>query len=286
MSAFFDLTIPEEITTFLESAKVYWKPVLKSIVILVVGLILARVLAGVLVSPWRSRMTAQARLVIRKTITYLTGLLIIVMILAEFGVNLTTLLGAAGIAGIAIGFAAQASLSNFISGIFLIWEKPFQVGDVIRVGTQAGVVDSIDLLSLTLRTFDNLAVRIPNETIVKSEVVNVTRFPIRRYDIQLGVGYDENPDHVIAVLRKLADDNKTVLQEPEPLVAFTGFGESQLDFTLGVWHEREDFLELRNSILSDIKERFAEEGIEIPFPHRVVVQQSPTGIESIATASE
>lgn len=270
----FEFEIPEQVLDFLEGAKTYWKPIVKSIAILVIGLILARVIAGILIGPWRGRMTPQAQLLIRKGTTYIAGLLIIVMIMSEFGVNLTTMIGAAGIAGIAIGFAAQTSLSNFISGLFLIWEKPFQVGDVVSVSGQKGVVDSIDLLSLTLRTFDNLSVRIPNETLVKTEVINITRFPIRRFDILLGVGYSEDPEKIIEVLRDIATRNHLVLDEPEPLVAFTGFGESQLDFTLGVWHEREDFVALRNLILSDIKKRFEAEGIEIPFPHRVVVRKT------------
>lgn len=265
-------TPPEELVRFLKTIQDYWPRIIKALVILIGGLILARVLAHVCVRPLRSHITPQARLIIRKTITYSATLVIAVMIMAEFGFKLTTLLGAAGIAGIAIGFAAQTSLSNIISGIFLLWEKPFQVGDIIKVGEQTGVVESVELLSLTLRTFDNLAVRIPNETIVKSELTNVTRYPIRRFDILLGVSYNEDPDRVLEVLREIAHDNTLVLDEPTPLVSFTGFGESQLDFKLGVWHEREDFLELRNSILRDVKMRFDEVGIEIPFPHRVIVQ--------------
>jgi len=102
------------------------------------------------------------------------------------------LLGAAGILTVAPGFASQTSASNLVSGLFMIAEHPFGVGDTIRLGSIAGEVPSIDLLSVNLRTPDNLYVRIPNETMIKSEITNLTRFPIRRLDLEIGVAYKEN----------------------------------------------------------------------------------------------
>jgi small-conductance mechanosensitive channel len=122
------------------------------------------------------RASEQSAMLARKVVVYAGTALVLVMCMRELGFKLTTLLGAAGIAGIAIGFAAQTSLSNLISGLFLVWEKPVQVGDVIVLGDTTGVVHSIDLLSLQLRTFDNKFVRIPNESLLKSQFTNVT-FP-------------------------------------------------------------------------------------------------------------
>ena len=113
-------------------------------------------------------------------------------VLGELGVKLTALLGAAGIVGIAVGFASQTSVSNIISGLFLISEKPFAIGDVLKVGGTTGIIQSIDLLSIKIRTFDNLFVRIPNEKILSSEVTNITRFPIRRMDIVFQVDYGQD----------------------------------------------------------------------------------------------
>lgn len=246
-------------------------PAVIASVIILAGAVLLNFLFRLLLRPLKRRISAQAYLVLVKGFRYTIFLIVLVTILQQFGVRLTAILGAAGIAGIAIGFAAQTSLSNFISGLFLIFEKPFQVGDVIRVGAHSGVVESIDLLSLTLRTFDNLAVRIPNETLVKGELINVTRHPIRRYNIDLGIHYREDPDRVITVLKDIAKRNKFVLEEPEPVVSLVGFGESQLNFFVGVWHEKTDFLAMRNSILRDIKLGLEKADIEIPFPHRIVI---------------
>ncbi|MCB0287433.1 MAG: mechanosensitive ion channel family protein, partial [Calditrichaeota bacterium] len=168
----------------------------------------------------------QQGMIVGKVFRYSGIVILTVMILRELGFELTPLLGAAGIAGIALGFASQTSVSNVISGIFLIAEQPFVVNDVIRIGETVGQVLSIDTLSVKLRTFENQFVRIPNETILKSQVTTITRFPIRRADLMLSVAYKEDLDRVKIVLKEIADKNTRCLQEPEPLIIFEGFGES------------------------------------------------------------
>lgn len=222
------------------------------------------------------RVSTHAGMVVSKGIFYGGFVLLILTGLHELGWELTAVLGAAGIVGVAVGFASQTSLSNIISGLFLVWEKPFSTGDAIDVSGTVGVVHSIDLLSIKLRTFDNRFIRIPNETLIKNNVVNITRFPIRRHDIQIGVAYKEDVEKVIRVLKEVANANPHCLDEPEPLVIFTGFGESSLNFLFGVWFAKDDFLILRNSIMAEIKERFDAEDIEIPFPHRSLYTGSVT----------
>ncbi len=212
--------------------------------------------------------SAQQALLVGKVVLYPGMILILVMTLSELGFQLTPLLGAAGIVGIAVGFASQTSVSNVISGFFLIGEKPFEVDDVIQVGDTVGRVLSIDTLSVKLRTFDNRFIRIPNETIVKSQVTTVTRFPIRRLDVNVGVAYKEHIPRVREILLDVARANPRALMEPEPTVFFDGYGDSSLDLRLAIWTVRENFFTLKNTILEEIKARFDAEGIEIPFPHR------------------
>ncbi len=220
--------------------------------------------------------TPQRGLVVGKLLGYVGVLLIFLGISYELGFNLTPLLGAAGVAGIAIGFASQTSISNVISGFFLIAEEPFVVGDVIQVGQTEGVVLSIDTISVKLRTFDNKFVRIPNETIVKSEVTTVTRFPVRRVDVLVGVAYKEDLDQVRKVLLDVANENPLCLTEPKPQIIFRGYGESSLDFKFAVWAKRETWLQLKTSIHEEIKRAFDAEGIEIPFPHRTLYTGAAT----------
>jgi len=218
------------------------------------------------------RSSAQAGMVARKIVSYLGYILLIILVLQQFGVDLGTLLGAAGIGAVAIGFAAQTSLSNIISGIFLIGEKPFEIGDFIEADGIAGTVDTIGLLSLTLRTTDNRSVRIPNETLVKTKVTNISRHPIRRYNLHIGVAYHEDIDHVLTVLREVAEENVLCLDEPAPLLSFDGFGDSSLNFMLGAWGLSSEYLALKNSLGIELKRRFEKEGIEIPFPHLTIAQ--------------
>jgi len=234
---------------------------------IIVGIPLVRLTVRWVKKITKEKISDQQSMVFQKLILYIGYVIITFSILNIFGFEISTLLGAAGVIGIAVGFASQTSVSNIISGWFLIVEKPFEINDVITVGATTGVVLSIDMLSIKLRTFDNKFVRIPNETIIKTEVTNVTRFPIRRVDINIGVAYKEDVDHVKTVLMDIAKDNPLCLNEPEPLIIFTGFGNSSLDFLYLVWAVKDDWLKLKNSIMEQIKIRFDEEEIEIPFPH-------------------
>ena len=213
------------------------------------------------------KITAQQAMIFEKVVFYSGMLIIVISILNDFGFKISHLLGAAGILGIAIGFASQTSISNIISGFFLIGEKPFEINDVIKIGETTGEVLSIDMLSVKLRTFNNRYVRIPNETLIKSEIVNITKFPIRRVDLNIGVAYKENIDKVRAVLLDIAYKNPLCLNEPEPIIILNGFGNSSVDIFFGVWATRKDWLNLKNTITEEIKHQFDAEGIEIPFPH-------------------
>jgi len=212
-------------------------------------------------------LSGQTAMLISKIAKYGLSLLVLVSVLRQMGFDLGAFLGAAGIAGVAIGFASQTSLSNLISGLFLLGERPFKIGDVVEIDGITGRVDTIGLLSTYIRTFDNRQVRLPNETIVKTRVINITRFPIRRLDLDVGVAYKEDAARVMRLLREVANANPMVLDEPEPIVMIKGFGTSSVDFMLGVWIDQADLLDARNAMLTAIKARFAHEGIEIPFPH-------------------
>jgi small-conductance mechanosensitive channel len=255
----------------------------------VVGLVLARLGSRGVERLIATQVDVNQSILARR-LTYYTILgLFVASALTDVGFDLTVLLGAAGIATVALGFASQTSASNVISGVFLLGEKPFAVGDVIRVGGTTGEVLSVDLLSVKLRTFDNLFVRIPNETMIKSEITNLMRFPIRRYDLPVGVAYKEDLRHVQDVLMEVADQNPLCLEEPRPLIFFKGYGDSSLNLQFSVWTKTENFLELRNALPVEIKEAFDEAGIEIPFPHRSLYAGSvtdPLPIELVSSDPE
>jgi small-conductance mechanosensitive channel len=237
-------------------------------IIVVLGLFFVRLLGIISQRYIMKKSTPQRQMIARKAISY-TGFFIVLMaVLGELGVKLTALLGAAGIVAVAIGFASQTSVSNIISGLFLISEKPFAIGDVIRIGTTTGIIMSIDLLSIKIRTFDNLFVRIPNEKILTSEVTNITRFPIRRMDILFQISYGQNMNMVHDLLLAIARENPWSLDEPEPVIIFSEFKESGIEVQLGLWFAKTDFVDLKNTVMKELAMRFHAEGIRFAHPER------------------
>jgi small-conductance mechanosensitive channel len=251
-----DFVTPERITLFV-----------RVLLMLVIGLPIIKFVNKILARILKGKLSLQAEVLIIRTVSYVLFLLLAVMVLNEFGFKISALLGAAGVFGLAIGFASQTSVSNIISGIFLISEKPFMIGDVVEIGGTLGIVDSIDLLSIKLKTFDNRFVRIPNETMIKSEVINLTRYDIRRAQIVVGVAYKEDVRKVLDVLRDIAANLPEALQEPAPLIQVEGFGDSSIDINFGVWTSTANVINMKTEMILTVKERFDKDGIEIPFPH-------------------
>jgi len=249
---------------------------LRALVKIGAGLILGRLAGRGLVRLFASNEDAHRAMLLRRASFYGIVGLFTASALMELGFDLGVLLGAAGILTVAIGFASQTSASNIISGLFLLGERPFGVGDIIKVGNTVGEVLTIDLLSVKLRTLDNLFVRIPNETLIKTEVTNIRYFPIRRVDFQVGVAYKEDMREVREVLLEVADRNPLSLEEPAPRVLFQGFADSSMNHEFRVWTKTENFLDLKDSIPVEIKEAFDDRDIEIPFPHRTLYTGSQT----------
>ncbi len=250
---------------------------IRAVLMVIAGLAIATVSGRVFKRFAENRLSTHQIFFSRRLVFYGILGLFVASALNELGFSLAILMGAAGVLTVALGFASQTSASNLISGLFLIGEKPFEVGDIIRVGQTTGEVLSIDALSVKLRTFDNLFVRIPNETLIKGEVTTLTRFPIRRLDLMVGVAYKEDIGEVRRVLFSVAEGNLFCLDDPAPLFIFTGFGDSSLDIQFSVWARRQNFVALRNSITEDIKNAFDDAGIEIPFPHRSLYAGEATG---------
>ena len=247
---------------------------LKVAVLLLLGMIATRVVSRYL----RPRaLSPQQVLLLRRAVNLLIVIVVLMSALRELGFGLEPLLGAAGVLSVAIGFASQTSMSNLISGVFLLVERPFVVGDSVRVGDVIGEVTNVGWMSVTLRTFDNLKVRIPNETVLKSNLVNLTAYEVRRFDFEFGVAYKEDLSRVEAVLLDVAERCPYVLVEPQPQVHFLKYGTSQVDLRLTAWFVTETFVETRNAIVAGVKARLDAERIEIPFPHLSLYPGSAAG---------
>lgn len=248
-------------------SKINYIAIGRFILIFIIGFLLIRVLRFIIRKILTRTMNKQTLMLVNKFITYSGYAVLIIILMAEAGIELTAILGAAGILGLAIGVASQKSLGNIISGLFLVAEKSFEIGDVVKVGDKVGVVYSVDFLAIMLKTFDNLLIRIPNETLISAEITNITRFPIRRLDLFISVSYQDNLKKVMKLLGEIAHENTLCLDEPNPFILLKEFCDSGISIQFGIWFEKANYVEVRNSVVLEIKERFEKEGITIPYPH-------------------
>lgn len=266
-SSFLSMFTPERITQ-----------IIRVLLIVVIGFPAIKISTNVLSNLLKKTMNPQVVDIFKKAIYYFLLIILVVTVLNQLGFKLSALLGAAGIFGVAIGFASQTSFSSLISGIFLMSEKSFSVGDSIQIGSELGQVLSIDLLSVKLRTFDNRLIRIPNELMLKSQVIVNTKFPIRRLDFVVGVAYGEDLNNVLSVLRSIIKDNVFAFNEPAPLLNIGNFEDSGIEIKLGVWTRRQDLFNMANSLKIEIHNKFKEHNIEIPFPYRNLVFTNPVDV--------
>lgn len=273
------LNIPELAAEFITPERI--SLAIRVILILLIGIPVVRLIRSVVRRLIKDRLSAQSEQLIIRAVYYISSLILLISVLNEFGFKLSALLGAAGVFGIAIGFASQTSVSNIISGIFLISEKPFMIGDAVQIGNTMGVIESIDLLSIKLRTFDNRFVRVPNETMIKTEVINITRFPVRRANLNVSVSYKEDLRKVLAVLSDIAAKEALAITDPEPLLQIDSFGDSGININFGVWGTKDNVIPLKTALMLSIKERFEQENIEIPYPHLTIAKAENLNLQPI-----
>lgn len=203
--------------------------------------------------------------VIIKILNYLFKIIIAMYVLSIFGVKFSAIWGAAGIAGVAIGFAAQTSVSNLISGLFVLGEKTMKVGDFIVAGDVSGTIDSVGLLSVKIHTLDNQMIRIPNSSIINSNLQNNSYFNKRRFTFHVSIDYSSDMKIALEALRSVPANCPSVLKDPEPVVWYDGFLDSGIQLVLAVWFVPADLIKMKNEVYIEIKNAFDKAGINIPF---------------------
>ncbi len=247
-----------------------WNQITIILLTAVLGFLIARVIAKLTGRQFEKKTDSTTGMIAEKIVFYTLLAVVGAIILRELDVSLGALLAAGGFLGLAVGFAAQTSVSNMISGIFLIFERPFQVGDVLRIDDKFGAVLSIDLLSTKVRTFDNLYWRIPNEKVLKSDFTTITKYDIRRLDVNASISYDDDIGTARQVLLECAQEEPLILGDPEPTVLVTKMADSGIELILRCWFYKTDFLAAQTELIHTVKERLEAAGCTIPFPHRTL----------------
>lgn len=245
--------------------------IIVAIILCFIGFLTARLVSNAFIRTIGSRFNAHQRLLWHRGIFYFIFLLFIMTSLREAGFKLSVFLGAAGILTVALGFASQTSATNLISGLFLIGEGSFEVGDTIQITlirgqTIEGEVISIDLLSVKLLTLDNVYIRLPNEQLIRTPVMNLSKYPIRRIPITLAINFHEDILKVRQVLLDVAAKHPLVMDDPKATVTVTAFRESSIELLFAIWCRQENSLKVRDEMQERIRNGFLDNQIEIPVP--------------------
>ena len=263
-------TIVKQTSSFISWIKTFatWENLFKLIgsllIILAIWIIYKLILKALKKIP-AEKASPQKMMILKRLLSYTFYVVVVMYVLSLFGVKFSAIWGAAGIAGVAIGFAAQTSVSNIISGLFVLTEGALKIGDTIIVGDVTGIVDAISLLSVRVHTYDNQMVRIPNSTIINSNLTNNSYHKQRRMTINVSIAYENDMTTALEALKKVPAYCPTVLADPAPAVWFDGFGDSGINMTIAVWFKPVDFLQTKNDVYIAIKKVFDEAKISIPF---------------------
>ncbi len=192
-----------------------------------------------------------------------------VLALSSLGIDLSKFNLMAGALGLGIGFGLQTVISNFVSGLILIFERPILPGDTVEVNNLLGKVKRIGVRSSTISTFDGAEVVVPNNNLVADDLINWTLSDnIKRIEISIGTKYGSDPNEILKLLSDVVDENKNVLKDPPPLILFDEFGDSSLNFKLRCWVSYEIGLQVKSDVSIAVYNKFKEFGIEIPFPQQ------------------
>ncbi len=196
----------------------------------------------------------------------------VVIALEQIGFDLTAFLAGLGILGFTIGFALQDVSKNFVSGMLLLLEQPFDIGDVIEIGDYIGTVGNVDIRATELYTFDGQNVLIPNGDVFTSPIKNYSRYDKRRLDFTIGVAYGSDLGLVRNTVLEVVNSLTGLIDDPAPSLAFNNFGESSIDFTVYFWVDLNiaDYLGTIDATITGINAAFEQHNIEIPFPIRTV----------------
>lgn len=241
-----------------------------AVLILLGSLPAAKILATYLKRSLRDKVSQDHQQILVKTVYYGIFILALLTVLPLAGMKISGILVAGGFAGIVVGFASQNIVSNFISGVFLMIERPIKIGNAVNIDGTAGVVNDIKIMSTIVRTYDGLFVRIPNIKVFTGTLTNYVSNIVRRFSFTIGIRYRDDAELAIRVIRELIEGETMALVNPRPMVFVSELGENSVNIQIHIWAPTTEWFALKNELLWKFKKALEANGIQIPFPQRVV----------------
>lgn len=218
----------------------------------------------------RAEMDATLQLFFVRLLRYSLYALLFIIVLSILGVPMTSVIAVLGAAALAVGLALQDSLKNIASGVLIISLKPYTVGEFVEIDDRTGTVLEVGLFHTRIRTPDNKLMYVPNANVMEENIINYSDLEILRVDMVFGIGYEDDIRQAKAVLHEILESDERVLEEPEAVIAVSELADSSVNFVVQPYTERSDAMGVRYYVTEQVKLRFDEEGISIPFPQRDV----------------
>ena len=244
--------------------------ILAAAIVIILSYVIAVISRKLVEKPLRRVAPQDIATLVSRVVYYTVLFFGLLSVLALFNISLSGLLVAGGIAGIVIGFASQTVFSNFLSGLFIYFDKPFKIGDAVEINGESGIVTDINVFSTRIRRWDGVHIRIPNEDIFRSQIKNLIQNKVRRVDYTIGISYQDDPEKARRIILEHLEQHPLVLAEPLPTVFLSELGDSALVIQVRFWTLTKYWFQAKTRILEELYKKLTDNGITIPFPQQTV----------------
>ncbi|KYC48092.1 MAG: Small-conductance mechanosensitive channel MscMJ [Candidatus Methanofastidiosum methylothiophilum] len=245
-------------------------PFVLAITFIILSILISKGLTIGLRKYFKEKMEKDRLGVLLKITYYSIIALTIILVLPIIGINTSSLLVAGGVTGIIIGFASQSIVGNLMSGFFLMAERPIKIGSQVEIDSVRGYVEDIGLMSTILRDYEGLYTRIPNEKVFTNNIKNYSANVARRIEYSIGIRFTDDAEKAINIVKELVDEHPYILKHPSPDVFVDNISDSSVILMMRAWAPISQWYETKKELLWQIKTNLEKEGIQIPYPQRVI----------------
>ncbi len=250
----------------------YGPTLLLAIVTLIIGLWLIKLLTrGVFKMMERKEIDPSLKTFLKSLLSIVLKIILIITVIGMAGVEIAAFIAIFASIGIGIGMALSGTLQNVAGGIFILFMKPYKVGDFIKIQSEMGTVNAIQVFHTILKTVDNKTIVVPNAQVINGILTNYSAEEKRRVDFLFGIGYNDDIDQAKGIIMGLIKSDNRIINDPaEPFIAVNELGASSVDLVVRVWVNASDYWDVYFEMVENVKKSFDAQGISIPFPQQDV----------------